>query len=80
MTDSRMWVPVSVAANILKVSRNTVMRKAKKGDLLHRKVGGIQVSRASICRLCLKESFPEIKEYPLNCDTCQYFKTLQNKV
>lgn len=79
MTDSRMWVDVQTAMKILKSSRNTIIRRAIKGELLYRKTGNIQISRASICRFCLKESFPEITEYPLDCETCQHFKTLQIK-
>lgn len=75
MTNFRMWVPVNVAAGILKVSASTVKRLAAAKELLCRKIGhSLQVSRISICQNCLKESFPEATKYPLNCDVCQYFK------
>lgn len=80
MTDSRMWVDVGTAAKILRICQNTVRRKISNGELLHRKVGIVQVSRTSICQACLKENFPKATDYPLNCDTCDYFKpkTTQN--
>ncbi len=74
MTDSRMWVDVSTAAKILKISLSTVRRKLKSKELSYRRVGIVQVSRASICQACLKESFSDATDYPLNCDTCHYFK------
>lgn len=75
MTDFRMWVSVNVAADILRVSYSTIKRLAEAKDLLCRKIGhSFQISRISICQNCLKESFPEARKYPLNCDTCQYFK------
>lgn len=75
MTDPRLWVPVSVAADILKVGDSTIKRQVATKELLCRKIGrSIQVSRVSICQACLKESFPDATDYPLNCDICQYFK------
>ncbi len=79
MTDSKMWVEVPTAMAILKCSRNTIIRKAIEGKLLYRKTGTIQICRVSICRLCLKESFPEAEEYPLDCKICQYFNTKKQK-
>lgn len=79
MIDSQMWVPVPTAMKILNTSRNTIMRRAIEGELLYRRVGNIQICRVSICRFCLKESFPEVVDYPLNCKACQYFNTKKPK-
>lgn len=76
MTDSKMWVEVPEAMKILKSSRSTIMRRAIEGELLYRKTGTIQICRVSICRFCLKKSFPEAVDYPLDCKACQYFKIL----
>lgn len=81
MTDPRMLVDVNAAANILKVSRSTIKRMVSAGKLLCRKIGRpIQISRVSICQVCLKESFPNATEYPLNCDICKYFKSVDIKI
>lgn len=79
MTDRQMWVGVPTAMEILRTSRNTIMRRAIEGELLYRKAGNIQICRVSICRFCLKESFPETVEYPLDCKICQYFNTKKPK-
>lgn len=80
MTDNKMWVEVPIAMAILKSSRSTIMRRATGGELLYRKTGTIQICRVSICRFCLKKSFPEAEEYPLDCRVCPYFnkKTKNN--
>ncbi len=79
MTDSKMWVDVSVAMRILDSSRNFIMRRAIEGELLYRQTGRIQICRVSICRFCLKDSFPEATAYPLDCSVCQYFNTRKSK-
>ncbi len=79
MTDRQMWVEVPAAMKILQCSRNTIIRKAIEGKLLYRKTGNLQICRVSICRFCLKESFPEAVEYPLDCKICQYFNTKKQK-
>lgn len=81
MTDPRTLVNVNAAAKILKVSHSTIKRMVSAGELLCRKIGRpLQISRASICQVCLKKCFPDATKYPLNCDICQYFKSVDNKI
>lgn len=81
MTNSRQWVSVSTAAKILKVSRRVIDQKMKDGKLIYRKPGekSTQITRISICQVCLSECFPNATDFPLNCDTCHYFRPSQQK-
>lgn len=68
MTDSRMWVPVSVAAKILKVSRETIYRMIKTEKLRARQPTKhtTQIERLSICQACS----PSLQEHSLDCCNC----------
>lgn len=73
---NKMWVDVNTAADILKVSRYVISRKIAKGELKYRKPGpnSTQISRSSLCQDCLKDYFPAVTDFPLNCDICPHFK------
>lgn len=77
MIGNRPWVTVATAAKLLAKSKATIYRILQENEKIPRRKirNAIEITRSTVCYLCLKESYPDVPEaeYPLDCNTCKYF-------